>query len=304
MTRLSPKEFAEELATKERPFVGLDIAVNLNKGLRFVARIERGICELTLRFRRDIRLATSWPFLDLPIPTDAGSCLLTCQRLFHLHEEEACLVSECFQRAIVFAVDSPCSLAPDFERRASELAWHRLEITSSDSDSFLKKKNRGILWSPRQSEVETAVSSYFSPKNESKPTCQQLLLLGQSLWMFVGLWVYQVLDTLGTPRIEVYPHASRVICQEIAKSEINRDSLLAQVNRWSRAFSFDDFIARKSETNDAAISSFTAFLYQSALTEELAPGEIVIPRRPIVGQTWNVAKQLTNESTESQGAIT
>lgn len=287
MTQLTAEEFVTELESGEQPFVGLDIAINMKKGLRFVARVDRGIRELTLRFRPEIRLSSTWPFLDLPIPATHDFSRTDAMNLFHLPETDAEVVAMSFRQACIFAVDAPCSLASDNERRASELAWHQMEIPELDGEEFLKQRNRGVLWSPRRADVESAIRCYFLSKSQDKPNTQQLLLLSQALWMFVGLWVYEVLGKLNTPTIEVYPHASRIICQEIAGSERNRDALLTQTQAWSRVFSFDDFITHKSETNDAAIASFTAFLHHSDLTEELAPAEIVIPQRPVSNRVWN-----------------
>jgi predicted nuclease with RNAse H fold len=283
MTRLQPQQFLRRLSNNTRPHVGLDIAVNQEKGLRFVSRVEEAICEITLRLRPVARIARVWPYLDLPLPVGDSIDLNFVTEIFNLNDVEANIVLQSLTRAQLIAIDAPRGLATR-KRRDSELFWHRLEIRSTDLVKPIKRRNGGVLWTPSAETMEAALQSYFHTDCARRATVQQITMLGQSLWMFVGFWMYELLRRIGSSTIEIYPHASRIISQEINQSP-QRDTLIEKFNEWSSAYTFQDFIYRKTETNDAAIGSFTAFLMQHDLTEELAPDEIVIPRRPrVVGQ--------------------
>lgn len=278
MCPLQPQEFLERLDPEDPPFVGFDIAENRQKGLRFFSRTEAGCCELIVRFRRENRILHNWPFLDLDLPDSRELNRNQVKQIFDLDNDQADVFAYSLNKAKLVAVDAPRGLPAGGANRESETYWHRLTIQCK-GDRDIKPRQGGVHWTPKAEELEMILRAYFSQDVADRPTTKQITRLGQILWMFVGFWIYELLNRINTSFIEVYPSASRIACQEIWYCS-NGQWLKDAFDEWSNLFSFDEFIHKKSESNDAAIGSFTAFLHERQLTQELAPNEIVIPRRP------------------------
>jgi hypothetical protein len=106
--------------------------------------------------------------------------------------------------------------------------------------------------------------------------------------MFVGCWLHRVLDVFHNETIEVHPYACRVLCQEIRLDPRGADALDDQLSRWlapgasGSVDRIERFLSSKSETNDAAIASFTAYLHSLGLTQPMAPDcpdAMIVPRK-------------------------
>src|SRR5688572_28592248 len=121
---LRTDRFIAALDAGQNPEVGIDVAVNATKGLRLIARVEKGLWQQTLRFKKDIRLQADWPYINLPSlqvgkarsPTTA----LPIREVFNLEDDDAAAVARCLDEACVVAVDAPRRLAEGEDRRPSE----------------------------------------------------------------------------------------------------------------------------------------------------------------------------------------
>jgi len=258
-------QFLENVPTH----IGLDIAVNRQKGLRCAIRTPQpDIWEVTLKFRSEIRLLRDYPFVSILYSQNG----LTPEYLFEtflLSMDQARSLSLAFNQAQCVAIDGPPNL-PNAGRRASEERWHNHIIPN------IKAKPGGIYWTPSQGEVSAILTALFD--DAELLTTEQLTQLGQSLWMFVGFWTHTLFRRMGKPTIEVYPAALRAVCQHIEQSDNYRDELRQHHINWGGiATEFTPFVTVKSESNDAGIACFAAYLHQIQKTEEIAPNEIVIP---------------------------
>jgi hypothetical protein len=249
-------------------FVGIDIAVNREKGLRCVFKTSDGqLWETILRLRIPIQLQANYPFVNLPLPDPHGISAQFLSNIFTLTEEQAISLAQIFNLALYTAIDSPPMLA-NGNRRVSETIWHNHIIPG------IKNGRGGIYRTPNQLEMTEILDAFF---NEPQAlTTEQITKLSQTLWMFVGFWLHTVFRNVGRDTIEVYPASLRQVCQDIMNSEFS-DVLHQDFENWNTTLDFDDFINRKSETNDAAISCFTAYLVHLGGSEQLHPEEIVVP---------------------------
>lgn len=248
-------------------FVGLDIAVNRNKGIRCSLRTpQKTLWETTLKLRNAIRLQRDFPFVSISMPNNG----ITSQYLtetFLLTDEQAESLSSAFNRAACIAIDGPPCLA-DENRRISELKWHNHIIPG------IKDRPGGIYWTPAQGEMIAILEAFF---NDARAlTTEQLTTLGQSLWMFVGFWTHAMFRHVGKTTIEVFPAALRAVCQHISGLD-HRLDLKNEYDEWGGTVNFESFITTKSESNDAAIACFAAYLRSKGKTEELHPNEVVVP---------------------------
>lgn len=128
--------------------------------------------------------------------------------------------------------------------------------------------------------MDRLFEAYFSREDRCRLTTEQLTRLGQSLWMLIGFWVHDAFRKCSLRTIEVFPDALRAVCQHIATSP-HAESMEQEFTAWGGvAADYEAFLRTKSETNDAAICCFTAYLSAKNKTEELHPGEIVVPIHP------------------------
>jgi hypothetical protein len=258
-------------------FVGIDIAVNREKGLRCVVKTSDGqLWETTLRLRRPIQLLLHYPFVNLPLPDHHEISAQFLSNVFMLDDEQAISLAQIFNLALYTAIDSPPMLA-NGNRRVSETIWHNHIIPG------IKDRVGGIYWTPNQLEIAEILYAFF---NEPQTlTTEQITKLSQTLWMFVGFWLHTVFRNVGRDTIEVYPASLRQVCQDITNSPFSNE-LHQDFANWNTTLDFDDFINRKSETNDAAISCFTAYLVHLGRSEQLHPDEIVVPLHQ--GRPFNI----------------
>jgi hypothetical protein len=276
MRKLPTAGFPRNCLDGEEPvFVGLDIAVNREKGLRCSLQTPRSaLWETTLKFRDPIRLQRDFPFISISMPNqDITPEYLT--NTFMLTPEHAKSLSSAFSRVACIAIDGPPGLA-EGNRRESELTWHNHIIPG------IKDRPGGIYWTPPQSEVIEIVEAFFD--HPEILTTEQVTKLGQSLWMFVGFWTHALFRHVGKTTIEVFPAAARSVCQHISESDYRQD-LEDEYRKWGDAGNFQTFITTKSESNDAAIACFTAYLWTKGKTEEIYPNEVVVPIHQ--GQRFN-----------------
>lgn len=260
---------------EEPTHIGLDIAVNRQKGLRCVIATQAGaIWEVTLKFRNEIRLLRAYPFVSIPYPQNG----LTPEYLaetFILSNDQAQSLSFAFNGARCIAIDGPPNL-PNEGRRISEVRWHNHIIPG------IKDRAGGIYWTPPNAEVNAILNALFD--DAQALTTEQLTKLGQSLWIFVGFWIHLLFRRICKPTIEVYPDALRTVCRHIKQSNYGEE-LEADYRTWGGTTDFNTFITTKSESNDAAIACFAAYLHTLEKTEEISPNEIVIPLHQ--GQPFN-----------------
>jgi hypothetical protein len=171
------------------------------------------------------------------------------------------------------AIDSPAAFAIG-ERRVCETIWHNHLIPG------IKPRIGGIFWTPSQRDMDALFAAYFSREDRCRLTTEQLTRLGQSLWMLIGFWLHEAFRKVAVRSIEVFPDALRAVCQHIACSS-HSSEMVTEFAAWdSDAVDYAEFIPSKSETNDAAICCFAAYLFTRNKTEELHPGEIVVPIHP------------------------
>lgn len=251
-------------------FVGLDIAANRDKGLRCNIRVDPStIFEVTLKLRQPIHLQSEFPYVDIPFPDEGLSADYLVQTFF-LSDQQAQTLALAFQHATVIAIDGPPKLAGT-TRRTSEILWHNHVIPG------VKNSAGGIYWTPMQSAVDQWLKLISNAAREL--TTEQITKLGQSLWMFVGFWTHELFRRAGRETIEVFPSALRTVCNGLIA-----DGYLAEFEQhyrdWGGSDCFTTFAKTKSETSDAAIACFTAYLHSIGKTEELHPGEIIIPLHP------------------------
>lgn len=267
--RIPAKGIPENQLTAGPTLVGLDVAVNRGKGLRCSIRTRFGLWETTLKLKRQIRLSQTYPYVDIPLPNGeiTAEYLLS---IFVIKPGVAQSLSRAFRQAECAAIDSPKAFAKG-ESRTSENIWHKHLIPD------IKPEEGGVLWTPSQRDMDAVFSLYFSGEDRCQLTTEQLTSLGQSLWMMVGFWLYEAFRRAHIRTIEVYPAALRAVCQHIAVSPF-ADELLQDFVAWGGAAEdYPHLMRTKSETNDAAICCFTAYLWTQGKTEELHPGEIVVP---------------------------
>jgi len=147
------------------------------------------------------------------------------------------------------------------------------------------KRIGGVFWPKPELEILSALGAY----TKGSVSIEQLQTLSDCLWMFVGCWLYRVLNIFPAKTIEVHPYACRVLCQEMRLDPKGADALDAQLSRWLPPGDsvgvdrIERFLSTKSETNDAAIASFTAFLHRKGLTQPMAPD---CPDAMIVPRSW------------------
>lgn len=268
MRRIPDSGIPKDRFTAEPTFVGLDVAANREKGLRCSIRTPLDVWEITLRLKNPVRLASKYPFIDIPLPVD-GITTAYVSTTFDVSDETAASISQGLNQAKCIAIDSPSSFA-EGERRTSETTWHHHTIPS------IKPKKGGIFWTPSATSMHELFSSYFSSADRCELTTEQLTSLGQSLWMLVGFWLHESFRLSSIKTIEVFPAALRVVCQHIEKLGYSNE-LKQDYEEWGGKIDFASFITSKSETNDAAISCFTAYLWFKNKTEEIHPNEIVVP---------------------------
>lgn len=268
MRKLPTNGFPPNFLDGDEPiFVGLDIAVNREKGLRCSIRTpQNSLWETTLKLRDAIRLQRDFPFVSISMPNNGiTSEFLT--NTFLLTPEQAESLSSAFTRAACIAIDGPPSLAGG-GRRESELKWHNHIIPG------IKDRVGGIYWTPSQAEINAILTAFVD--DAQSLTTEQLTKLGQSLWMFVGFWTHAMFRHAEIMTIEVFPAALRTVCQHISDSNQKQD-LEEEYSSWGGTEDFQKFIRRKSESNDAAIACFAAYLRSKSKTEEIHPNEVVIP---------------------------
>jgi len=247
------------------------------------------IWEITLKLKNPVRLIREFPYIDIPIPSSSltGDFL---RATFVLSDRQAESLSLAFSLAKCVAIDSPPDLASE-DRRSSELRWHNHMIKG------IKPKKGGIFWTPSKHDMYKLLGFFFSSENRCQLTTEQITTLGQSLWMFVGFWSHKAFKLAKIPTIEVFPAALRAVCQHIAASE-QAEELDGDFQKWGGISNFSKFISSKSETNDAGISCFAAYLWSCGKTEELHPNEIVVPLNracPFGGPIAETQKHPNNE---------
>jgi predicted nuclease with RNAse H fold len=248
-------------------FFGFDVAVNRDKGLRCSIRTQQDVWETTLKLKAPIRLKGKYPYVEIPLPTN-GMTADFLLSIFEIMPGVAASLSRAVGQAKCVAIDAPPAFATA-ERRTCETRWHNYIIAE------VKPKVGGIFWTPRQRDMDVLFSLYFSGEDRCQLTTEQLTCLGQSLWMLVGFWLHEAFRQVGIRTIEVFPAALRAVCQHIDTSPYS-DQLREDFTKWGGT-AFDEFMKFKSETNDAAICCFTAYLWSQNKTQELHPGEIVVP---------------------------
>ncbi len=269
MRKIPPAGIPEDQLTAEPTVVGLDVAVNRKKGLRCSIRTQRDVWETTLKLKEPVRLSREYPHVDIPLPT-GGVTAAFLRSTFDIAPGVATSLSRVLAQSKCVAIDAPAAFATG-ERRTCETRWHNHIIEK------IKPSEGGIFWTPRQSDMDALFSLYFSGEDRCQLATEQLTTLGQSLWMMVGFWLHEVFRKVGIRTIEVFPAALRAVCRHIATSSF-ADDLLQDFVAWGGvAEDYSDFMRTKSETNDAAICCFTAYLWTQQKTEELHPGEIVVP---------------------------
>lgn len=260
----------DTFAVDKRTFVGLDIAVNRDKGLRCRLRTNSGqLWETTLKLRNAIRLQRHFPFVSIPLPVN-GVTPAYLAETFLVTTEQAPSLSYALNQAVCIAIDGPPDLA-DGNRRESEVRWHNHIIPG------IKDRAGGIYWTPGRAEINAILSAFFD--DAQSLTTEQVTKLGQSLWMFVGFWTHELFRRVGKTTIEVFPAALRDVCQHIARSRYGHE-LEGEYLSWGATSSFQRFITTKSESNDAAIACFAAYLRSKGKTEEIHPNEVVVPFYP------------------------
>lgn len=263
----------------EPTFVGLDIAVNRDKGLRCSLRTPPNVLwETTLKFRDAIRLQRDFPYVSIPLPENGLTPEYLADTFLLLREQPESLC-RAFNRAACIAIDGPPDLA-DGDRRESESKWHRHIVPG------IKDRVGGIYWTPARAEVNAILRAFFD--NAPSLTTEQLTKLGQSLWMFVGFWTHALFRRVEKNTIEVFPAALRTVCQHIVGSTFGKE-LKAEYGEWGGTANFLNFIRTKSESNDAAVACFTAYLRSKGKTEEIHPKEVVVPLHQ--GQPFNTQVQ-------------
>jgi predicted nuclease with RNAse H fold len=269
MRKIPANGIPEKQLTAVPTVVGLDVAANRKKGLRCVIRAGRDLWEATLKLRQPVRLCRAYPHVDIPLP-DGEMTADYLGATFNVTAEEAKSLSHLIRRSQCAAIDAPAAFATG-DRRVCETIWHKHLIDN------IKPSVGGILWTPRQSDMDALFAMYFSAKDRCRLTTEQLTCLGQSLWMLIGFWLHEAFRRVGIRTIEVFPDALRAVCQHIATSPF-ADELRQDFANWGGvADNYSGFMRTKSETNDAAICCFTAYLWTQGKTEELHPGEIVVP---------------------------
>ena len=267
----------------EPTHIGLDIAVNRDKGLRCVIQTPSGVWEVTLRFNNKIHLCKDFPFLDLPQSPD-GLSPAFLMATFNLTSPQAESLSQAFRRAACVAIDAPPALAVKGHRQ-SEVIWNEHTIRG------IKDGKGGVFWTPTEAEIPATVTVVFT--DPQSLTTEQVTKLGQSLWMFVGFWAHQEFQKAGIQTIEVFPAALLAMCKDILGSKQGPE-LEADHKAWAGGSEVPEFPGTKSESNDAALACFTAWLHSNGKTQELSAGEIVVPmnrERPCQTQTGKTLSQ-------------